>query len=82
MGFPSMLTGVGLVPYDTLANYFHGTMGISNDLIECEGMAEKAVDLFADLQIANLQYFRPTQQKICGASASEELREFFQSDRV
>ena len=58
MGFPPMLTGVGLVPYDTLANYFRGTLGIFDDLIECEDMIEKAVDMFADLQIANLQYFR------------------------
>lgn len=58
MGFPPMLTGVGNVPYDTLANYFRGTMGILDDLMECEDMVEKAVALFADLQIANLQYFR------------------------
>ncbi len=58
MGFPSMLSGVGNVPYDTLANYFRGTLGIFDDLIECEDMVEKAVDMFADLQIANLQYFK------------------------
>ena len=58
MGFPPMLTGVGLVPYDILANYFRGTMGIFEDLAECPEMVEKAVDLFTDLQIANLQYFR------------------------
>lgn len=58
MGFPPMLTGVGSVPYDTLANYFRGTLGIFDDLIECEDMVEKAVWLFADMQIANLQYFK------------------------
>ena len=58
MGFPPMLTGVGNVPYDTLANYYRGTLGIFDDLIECEDMVEKAVDLFADQQIANLQYFK------------------------
>lgn len=58
MGFPPMLTGVGNVPYDTLANYFRGTLGIFDDLIECEDMVEKAVDMFADIQIANLQYFK------------------------
>lgn len=58
MGFPPMLTGVGLVPYDTLANYFRGTLGIFDDLIDCEDKIEQAVDLFADLQIANFQYFR------------------------
>lgn len=58
MGFPPMLTGVGNVPYDTLANYYRGTLGIFDDLIECEDMVEKAVDLFTEQQIANLQYFK------------------------
>lgn len=58
MGFPPMLTGVGLVPYDVLGNYYRGTVGLFDDLMECPEMVEKAVDLFTDLQIANLQYFR------------------------
>lgn len=64
MGFPPMLTGVGLVPYDVLANYFRGTVGIFDDLIECPDMVEKAVELFTNLQIANLQYFRFVQMPV------------------
>lgn len=64
LGFPPMLTGVGLVPYDILANYFRGTIGIFEDLIECEDMIEKAVDKFADVQIANLQYLRFAQMPV------------------
>jgi hypothetical protein len=58
MGFPPMLTGVGLVPYDILANYYRGTIGIFDDLIDCPELVEQAVHMFTDLQIANLQYFR------------------------
>lgn len=32
LGFPPMLTGVGLVPYDILSNYFRGTVGSFEDL--------------------------------------------------
>ena len=64
MGFPPMFTGVGLVPYDILANYFRGTLGIFDDLMECPDMVQKAVDLFTDLQIANLQYFRFVQMPV------------------
>ncbi|MCD8014587.1 MAG: hypothetical protein LUG99_15720 [Lachnospiraceae bacterium] len=58
MGFPPMLTGVGLVPFDTLSNYFRGTVEMFDDLIECPELVEEAVNLLADIQIANLQYFR------------------------
>ena len=58
MGFPPLLTGVGLVPYDILANYFRGTMGIFEDLMDNEENIERAVNMFADIQIKNLQYFR------------------------
>jgi uroporphyrinogen-III decarboxylase len=58
LGFPPMLTGVGLVPFDLLSNYFRGTVAMFEDLIECPDMVEKAVNMFADLQIANLQYLR------------------------
>jgi len=56
MGFPPMLTGVGLVPFDTLSNYYRGTIGAMEDLMECPDMVEQACDKFADLQIANLAY--------------------------
>ncbi len=58
MGFPPMLTGVGLVPYDTLSNYFRGTMGTFEDLIDCPEKMKEAIDYFTDVQIKNFQYFR------------------------
>lgn len=57
-GFPPMFSGVGMVPYDILANYFRGTMGIFDDLMECPEHVAAAVDMLTDLQIANVQYFR------------------------
>lgn len=60
-GFPPMFTGVGMVPYDILANYFRGTMGIFADLIEDPEKVEEAINRFADIQIANAQYFRFAQ---------------------
>lgn len=64
MGFPPLLTGVGMVPYDTLSNYFRGTMGCFEDLQENEEQLEQAVNMFADLQIKNLQYFRFVQMPV------------------
>ena len=58
MGFPPLMTGVGMVPYDTLSNYFRHTIDTFEDLMFQEENVERAVDLFADLQIRNLQYFR------------------------
>lgn len=58
MGFPPLLTGVGLVPYDTLSNYFRHTVDTFEDLMFQDENVERAVDFFADLQIKNLQYFR------------------------
>lgn len=58
LGIPPMATGAGQVPYDILADYYRGTMGIFEDLIECEDMVEKACYMFADKQIAGFQYFR------------------------
>lgn len=58
LGFPPMLTGVGYVPFDMLSNFYRGTIAMFSDLIECPDMVEKAVNMFADLQIANLQYLK------------------------
>ena len=58
MGFPPLLTGVGLVPYDTLSNYFRGTVGTFDDLIDCPEKMKEVVDYFTDVQIRNFQYFR------------------------
>lgn len=43
MGFPPMLTGVGLVSFDTLSNHFRGTIGTSEDLIDCPKEMKEAV---------------------------------------
>ena len=64
LGFPPLFTGVGLVPYDCLSNYFRGTMGIFEDLMENEDNLLRAVNMFADLQIRNLQYFRFAQMPV------------------
>jgi len=58
MGFPPLMTGVGMVPYDTLSNYFRHTVDTFEDLMFQEENVERAVNFFADLQIKNLQYFR------------------------
>ena len=60
MGFPSFMTGISEAPYDILGDYFRGTMGIFEDLIDedMQEYMEQACDMFADQQIAALQYFR------------------------
>ena len=44
MGFPPLLTGVGLVPYDTLSNYFRHTVDTFEDLMFQEKNVERAVN--------------------------------------
>lgn len=58
LDIPPMATGSGQVPYDILADYYRGTLGIFDDLIACEDLVEKACWMFADKQIAGFQYFR------------------------
>lgn len=58
LGFPSFVTGVGEAPYDILSDYFRGTLGVFDDLIECPDMIEKACDLFTDIEIASFDYFK------------------------
>ena len=50
--------------YDTLSNYFRGTLGSFEDLVECPELVEQAVELFTELQIANFQYFRFVQMPV------------------
>lgn len=60
MGFPPFISGISEAPYDILGDYFRGTMGIFEDLSD-ENMYEymdRACDMFADQQIAALQYFK------------------------
>lgn len=60
MGFPPMMTGASEAPYDILGDYFRGTMGIFEDMIDpdMEDYVEQACYMFAEQQIQSLQYFR------------------------
>ena len=58
MGFPGPFTGAAEAPFDILSDYFRTTVGTFTDLIENEDYVIKACDMFADQQIANLQYLR------------------------
>lgn len=60
MGFPGMLIGLTEVPFDILGDYFRGTMGAFEDLVD-EDMypyIDQACDMFAEQQIASFQYLR------------------------
>lgn len=60
MGFPPMMTGASEAPYDILGDYFRGTMGIFEDMIDpdMQDYVEQACYMFAEQQIQSLQYFR------------------------
>ena len=58
MGFPPAISGISEAPYDILGDYFRGTIGIMEDLLEYEDYILAACEMFADQQIAALQYFR------------------------
>lgn len=58
MGFPPIVTGRSQAPFDILGDYFRGTVGMMEDLFEYEDEIEKACDMFAEQQIAALQYFK------------------------
>lgn len=58
VGMPSMFTGTSEAPYDILADYFRGTVGIMEDLFEYEDEISAVCDMFADQQIQALQYLR------------------------
>ncbi len=58
LGFPPLMTGISEAPYDILGDYFRGTVGVMMDLLEYEDDIEAACNMFADQQIAALQYFR------------------------
>lgn len=60
IGLPVMFTGASEAPYDILGDYFRGTMGIFEDLIDedMQEYMEQACDMFADQQIQAMQYFR------------------------
>jgi hypothetical protein len=58
MGFPPWMTGVAEAPFDIISDYFRGTAGVFEDQIECPEKIAAACEVFANLQIASLQYFR------------------------
>ncbi len=58
IGMPAMICGVSEVPYDILGDFFRGTVGIMEDLLEYEDYIKAACEMFADQQIAALQYLR------------------------
>ena len=58
MGFPPMMCGLSEAPYDILGDYFRGTIGIMEDLFDHEDEIAAACDMFADQQIAALQFLR------------------------
>ena len=58
MGLPGVFVGVSEAPYDILGDYFRGTLGIMEDLLECEDYIAAACDMFADQQIAALQHLK------------------------
>jgi len=58
MGMPPLMTGVSQAPFDILGDYFRGTVGMMEDLFEYEEEIERVCDMFANQQIAALQYFK------------------------
>ncbi len=64
LGFPPLMPGISEAPYDILGDYFRGTVGVMMDLLDHEDEIAAACDLFADQQIAALQYFRFVQMPV------------------
>lgn len=58
IGLPGMMSGVSEVPYDILGDYFRGTIGIMEDLLEYEDYIAAVCDMFAEQQIASMQRLR------------------------
>jgi hypothetical protein len=60
LGYPGMITGIGEAPYDILGDYFRGTMGIFEDLLDEDVVpyVEQTVEMFTEMQIARLQFMR------------------------
>ncbi|AEF84025.1 conserved hypothetical protein [Treponema primitia ZAS-2] len=58
LGFPPWMTGMAEAPFDIISDYFRGTAAVFEDQIECPEKIAAACEVFADIQIANLQYFR------------------------
>ncbi|MGI6109390.1 MAG: uroporphyrinogen decarboxylase family protein [Eubacteriaceae bacterium] len=57
LGIPGFITGMSEAPFDILGDYFRGTIGLMEDMFEYEDEIAQVCDMFADQQIAALQYF-------------------------
>ncbi len=58
MGFPVKYTVLTQAPFDILGDYFRGTMGTFEDLLEREDEIEEVCWMFADQQIEALRYLK------------------------
>jgi hypothetical protein len=52
------MTGMAEAPFDIISDYFRSTAGVFEDQIECPEEITAASEVFANLQMASLQYFR------------------------
>ena len=86
MGFPSMYTNVSEAPYDILGDYFRGTMGIFEDLMEREDEIDAVCDMFADMQIERLKVTKnfpvrrvnfPLHKGMDGFMSEEQYERFY-----
>lgn len=89
MGYPPYFVDAGEAPFDILSDYFRGTMGAMEDLVECPEYVAEACDLFADIQIASFQYLRdlgpipgkrvffPLHKGMDGFMSDKQYREFY-----
>ena len=57
MGYPGMITGAASVPYDIIGDYFRGTMGIFEDIVDEDVLpyVEEAIEMFTEMQIKKIQ---------------------------
>ncbi len=61
LGIPPAWTGASEAPLDIIGDYFRGTMGMFEDLMECEEYVTAACDMLADQQIEALSYLKDAQ---------------------
>jgi hypothetical protein len=58
MGFPSLFTGIGQVPFDTISDYFRGTSGAFDDQMECPEKIAALCEVIRYHQTAKFDYFK------------------------
>jgi len=64
MGFPPLMSGMGEVPYDIISDYFRGTLGMFEDLLEIPDKIARANEMFKNIQIKNWRYFEGSPMRI------------------